>query len=66
MRYAIHKTGGGFLADNELVNFLNSLQDTDRVISIEPGRYGKYHGLDEENEAGYKIIVHHGGGRSNG
>ncbi len=57
MKYTIHKVGGGYRADEQLLEFLNALPGTTRVISVEAGRYGKWHGLDEENEHGYKLIL---------
>lgn len=57
MRYEKHTTGGGFDADKELMNFLNALPKHHQVVTIQAGKYGSYHGLDEEYERGYMIVV---------
>ncbi|QIG76466.1 hypothetical protein EVC26_020 [Rhizobium phage RHph_I72] len=54
MRYVQHIIEGG---PKELMNLLNSFSPSDRVIHIEKGRFGKWHGLDEEYEWGYMVIT---------
>ena len=57
MSFRIEKVGSGFHADKELLEFLNALPDTTRVVQVIPGRFGKWHGLDEEHEHGYKVLL---------
>lgn len=57
MTYSFVKVGSGINADRELLEFLNKLPETTRIVSVEAGRFGKWHGLDEEYERGYKVLL---------
>lgn len=57
MKYTIQKVGSGYHADQQLLDFLNALPDTTRVISVQSGNFGNWHGLDGEHERGYKLIL---------
>lgn len=54
MKYEIHTVEGVW---QDLEKFLNSLSDYHEVVSIHPGRHGKWHGLAEEYEHGFKVVV---------
>lgn len=66
MRYVKHTVGGGWKADEELLKFLNQLPASHRVVHVQKGRYGVYHGLNEAHEAGYMIVVDTHGSETNG
>lgn len=42
---------------NNLQKCLDAIADHERLVSVIAGKYGPYHGLDEEKEAGYRLII---------
>lgn len=54
MRYMIITLEGDW---DKLQTYLNYLPSSNRVVSIHEGRHGKWNGLAEEYEFGFKIVI---------